>query len=349
MIRNVKDYGARGDGITDDTAAIAAAAQAGGSALALYFPAGDYQVTSFPALPSYANVFGDGADLSTIIYSGNSTLITLQNKHRVAFRHVGIFLTGAQGCAVRLSNCFRCSFSNVIVRGNHTAGTYPNYLGTKGFVLEQNTGATTVINCDINNLGYGLVTSCIQNYVTNTKFATNRISVLGTGNSDDAGLSITGCDFVSGTNPNNTATHIDIDGRANNWWLDSVWFEGADIAVRVGRAGGGGPMRFGMVNCKVAARSVCLDLQHCHRPELSNITLDNDPGASPQPLRIDATYVPEGSANNVVTGFNGGTVDYRVFPSGWRTDAAHILRAADGSRWRLTVDTAGQLRTTRAS
>ena len=42
-IANVKDYGAKGNGIADDTAAISAAISAGKSA---YFPAGTYNVTT---------------------------------------------------------------------------------------------------------------------------------------------------------------------------------------------------------------------------------------------------------------------------------------------------------------
>src|SRR6478735_3903658 len=40
---NVKDFGARGDGTADDTAAIVAAAVAGGD---VYFPAGRYKTTA---------------------------------------------------------------------------------------------------------------------------------------------------------------------------------------------------------------------------------------------------------------------------------------------------------------
>lgn len=47
-IANVKDYGAKGNGIADDTAAISAAISAGKSA---YFPAGTYNVTTVTKYP----------------------------------------------------------------------------------------------------------------------------------------------------------------------------------------------------------------------------------------------------------------------------------------------------------
>lgn len=59
---NVRDYGAVGDGVTDDTAAIqAAATKAEGKSL--YIPSGRYLLSSASVLlPSNVHVFGDGPD-----------------------------------------------------------------------------------------------------------------------------------------------------------------------------------------------------------------------------------------------------------------------------------------------
>lgn len=61
-IVNVKDFGAVGDGVTDDTAAIqAAASKAEGKSL--YIPSGRYLLSSASVLlPSNVHVFGDGPD-----------------------------------------------------------------------------------------------------------------------------------------------------------------------------------------------------------------------------------------------------------------------------------------------
>lgn len=61
-IINVKDFGAKGDGVTDDTAAIqAAASKAEGKSL--YIPSGRYLLSSASVLlPSNVHVFGDGPD-----------------------------------------------------------------------------------------------------------------------------------------------------------------------------------------------------------------------------------------------------------------------------------------------
>jgi hypothetical protein len=70
---SVRDFGAIGDGTTDDTAAINRALyelfareQIERVRRALYFPAGDYLVTSVIKIPSYAKLIGEGPESSTI-------------------------------------------------------------------------------------------------------------------------------------------------------------------------------------------------------------------------------------------------------------------------------------------
>jgi hypothetical protein len=73
---SVKDFGAVGDGVTDDTAAIQAAITAcsqnnqyGGACV--YLPAGKYKVTSTITIPAiYSSIRGDGAFLSQILANG---------------------------------------------------------------------------------------------------------------------------------------------------------------------------------------------------------------------------------------------------------------------------------------
>jgi hypothetical protein len=66
---NVKAYGATGDGVTDDTAAIQAACTA---ANGVFFPSGTYKVTTPVTLKSNNMVFGEGAS-SVILYTGTAT------------------------------------------------------------------------------------------------------------------------------------------------------------------------------------------------------------------------------------------------------------------------------------
>ncbi|WP_408637706.1 glycosyl hydrolase family 28-related protein [Nocardia bovistercoris] len=316
-VRNVRDFGAVGDGKADDTSALAAACRFDGAAPVVYLPAGDYKVTEWPDLPNYAVVYGDGADVTTVFCEKDTTLVALRGKQRIRFSRLGFYLTGPSATAIDLAECFRCSFDMVLVRGNHLSDNYPRYAKQRGIVLRDNTGGTAFMDCDINNFGVGLSTSCIQNYISSSKFTSNRIGVLGTGNDHNAGLSLTNMEFVSDTDPGTTDRHILIDGAANNWWLTNVWFEGAEVAVTVGAAGKGGPAQFGMVNCKVAARSVGVELNHCRQPYLANIGFDPDPGSRPAELRIDAAGCPDGTAVNLVSGL-GEDIDPAVFPQAWQ-------------------------------
>ncbi|MFI5718528.1 glycosyl hydrolase family 28-related protein [Nocardia sp. NPDC051750] len=316
-VRDVRAFGARGDGVADDTEALAAACRTDGPPPVVYLPAGEYRITAWPDLPDFAVVYGDGADATTVFCDQDTTLIDLAGKQRIRFARLGFFLTGPTATAVRLAQCFRCSFDSVLLRGNHLGDNHPRYLGQRGVVLEGNTGGTSFIDCDINNFGVGLSTSCIQNYVTSSKFAGNRVGVLGTGNDHNAGLALTNVEFVSDTDPGTTDRHLLIDGAANNWWLTNVWFEGAEVAVQVGTAGVGGPSQFGMVNCKVAARSCDIDLVYCRQPYLANIAFDADPGSRPIELRIDEAGCPEGIAVNLISGADT-EIGPAVFPRHWQ-------------------------------
>ncbi|MGW5381464.1 glycosyl hydrolase family 28-related protein [Nocardia sp. NPDC003963] len=316
-VHDIRAFGAVGDGKADDTAALAAACRTDDLPPVVYLPAGDYRITAWPDLPDGSVVYGDGADVTTVFCDRDTTLIDYAGKQRIRFARMGFYLTGPEATAIRLAQCFRCSFDTVLIRGNHLSDNWPRYAGQKGVVLEANTGGTSFIDCDINNFGIGLATSCIQNYVTSSKFSGNRIGVLGTGNDHNAGLAITNSEFVSDTDPATTDRHLFVDGAANNWWLTNIWFEGADIAVQVGAAGRGGPSQFGMVNCKVAARSCDIDLIYCRQPYLANIAFDADPGGSPAELRIDEAGCPEGIAVNLVSGA-GAEIGARVFPGNWQ-------------------------------
>lgn len=70
---SVKDFGAVGDGVADDTAAIQSAIDAMDAYSALYFPAGNYKVTSkitFDPPQNNVGFFGDGASATTLRYAG---------------------------------------------------------------------------------------------------------------------------------------------------------------------------------------------------------------------------------------------------------------------------------------
>jgi len=114
---NVKGalYGAKGDGVTDDTAAIAAAAlavhNAGGGTV--YFPAGTYMsntITFNNGTTGYfgVNFEGDGTNCSTIKKIGNGDLLVMSGP--------ATDTTGA-------THCRQCSIHNMRLHGNSKTGT----------------------------------------------------------------------------------------------------------------------------------------------------------------------------------------------------------------------------------
>ena len=73
-VLNVVDYGAVGDGTADDTVAINAALSAVTSGDAVYFPPGNYKITSQITFDKdNVCIFGDGSTQTIITYAGAST------------------------------------------------------------------------------------------------------------------------------------------------------------------------------------------------------------------------------------------------------------------------------------
>jgi hypothetical protein len=97
---SVKDFGAVGDGVTDDTDAINRALYQlycreinTQVRRALFFPAGSYRVTETIAIPSYARLYGDGANSSLIILdtvSDDSTLYPYVARYADSLQQTGI-------------------------------------------------------------------------------------------------------------------------------------------------------------------------------------------------------------------------------------------------------------------
>ena len=93
-IKTVKDYGAKGDGITDDTEAIKAAIAAESL---IYFPAGTYLITDSLHLDS-KNVVGADKAKSIIKKSGKTPLMFLGNRSSLAHLQL-TFSDDVEGCA----------------------------------------------------------------------------------------------------------------------------------------------------------------------------------------------------------------------------------------------------------
>ncbi len=157
---NVKDYGARGDGITNDTNAIQAAIDslpsAGGT---LYFPAGIYIVKA-SAAETYSilqlkqkqtRVFGGGVGISTIKVADNCpTYLWLMSGSRT-----GIDLTGLEICDLtfdhNIANNPITNEAEIMAWGEFTCGTY---LGSNVNIHDLEViNASSVNNIVVNGVG----------------------------------------------------------------------------------------------------------------------------------------------------------------------------------------------------
>lgn len=90
---NVKDYGAVGDNLTDDTAAIQAALTAG-AGNTVYFPKGSYRVTSGLSVPNRTTILGVGPVSSQVYYRTTATttnqLFDFDNVDNIYMNNIGL-------------------------------------------------------------------------------------------------------------------------------------------------------------------------------------------------------------------------------------------------------------------
>lgn len=152
--RNVKDFGAAGNGVADDTNAIKAALSACNDGDVLYFPAGTYVCDDSIALTKVIHVMGAGIGKTILTKSATpisgtcvyaradnckvSNLTVDGNKCGdygiLAYSATNLIvenvvITNRDGIGVGLSNCYRCILNNVNVDnvGNLQPAFYMGY------------------------------------------------------------------------------------------------------------------------------------------------------------------------------------------------------------------------------
>lgn len=168
---NAKDYGAAGDGVTDDTAALQAAANAvpatGGT---LYLPQGRYSVSATTLIKSLTRVVGDGwgsviaanaawqPGLQQLILNQNYAATSITD-HDISFENLAFDYTnapnvGGGGNPNAGRHCVSCRMvRNVQVRNClFTAGTLGN-------------NATAMVACDTT-----LVAGCVSHGTINASY-----------------------------------------------------------------------------------------------------------------------------------------------------------------------------------
>jgi len=215
---NVKDFGARGDGSTDDTESINRALYeiycrtiSPSSRKKLYFPAGTYMVRDGIRVPSYATLQGEGCNNSIIIQTADPNYVTYvlttadskqQVEGQVGYNSavlptdISISDIGfrATGDGIWISHCKNASFSRLKISG---AQNYPLTAGeeTVGFYI---IGASLTAPSDISitdtvveKFNYGIEqrsNESSRNVVINSTTFNNLYKGIKLGEDEDGGL-----------------------------------------------------------------------------------------------------------------------------------------------------------------
>ena len=195
---SVLDFGATGDGVTDDTAAINRALYQlycrevnPQIRRSLFFPAGVYRVTSVIKIPPYATLYGEGSDSSVIVMDDGvadyvaRTADSLQNigvnigdagatpPEYITVTNMGFTHLDPEQSVFLVQDAANCSFQNVGFRGTSTTADLVSdandsigvsFASTSGTVCEQ----ITFTGCVFSGLVWGINTNQQTKAVTVT-------------------------------------------------------------------------------------------------------------------------------------------------------------------------------------
>ena len=290
-----------------------AALPAGGGAISI--PAGTWNITTPLVIPSNVAIYGAGR-ATVLRYTGSGRFIDLTSKMFITLQNLRLSTptTTSAVTLLYLDGTFRCSFIGVCIDGTNVSGGLAPYT-QRGVELRGNAGDNRFINCDINNMGTGVATSCIMNYLLGCVLGSNRRGVHGDLGSYGAGISIDSCTFVS--NADITDYHISIDVEANKWWITNSWFEGSAVGIIVGQNTTGGPGQFGIANCTISATTAALIINVCKQAYLANLNMGKDVDATPTTLTFPYPLsASEGTAVNLIT-YNAFDYPASAFPPNW--------------------------------
>lgn len=287
---NVKssDYGALGDGSTDDTTAIAAAITAASSNGGIvYFPPGTYRVTSTLTLGAKVSLQGAGAGASLIaIDHASNNLLTYSNASTKDPQFIdGLQLYAAQSNSGKLITITATVFLNIIncyIGSSNQTGKCLHAASANAYVRVYGTGfeTNTAAHVDTSGGGGALLSGC--RFVFPATYNTTSVNI--------SGGALYNCIFYNGTVTAGTFTNVSISG--------SSAFGGVVSGCAFPNAGGATVTSISGVGSTVVTEVGCIYGTTVNRPTLtvspSNATHQTSPSLSRNQSRY---YVADNSAN----------------------------------------------------
>ena len=152
---NVKDFGAVGDGVADDTAAILACLNAAPLGAGVYFPGGDYKITDTLDMTGLERMtlFGDSWRGSNIRQATvDKTALKLPDTNNMIIKDLGFYGQNANttGWGIDTGGCARLSINRCMIEGW-------GYFGSGGGgIYVKDTIVLDVIDCQIGSCYYGI-------------------------------------------------------------------------------------------------------------------------------------------------------------------------------------------------
>jgi hypothetical protein len=139
-IVSVKDYGARGDGVTDDTAAIQAAIDSSAGFINVYFPNGTYKITSQITIANdRVMLYGDGSASRILFMPSASAVCFLFDKGSTSsvqntVRDLTFYSTDTtySKTAIKIVDISQCVFENIQTIFPHWYGNGSTFLHILG-------------------------------------------------------------------------------------------------------------------------------------------------------------------------------------------------------------------------
>lgn len=252
-IFSVKDFGAVGDGVANDTAAINAAITAASGGNTVYFPKGTYLTTGLHQITGAIQILGAGYGASIIrtthatndiFIVGTGTVLSVAN---VAIRDLTFnsSVTRTDGAAIKFNGAYLCEAT-----GNTIQGMF------RGITC---TGSTAIIFIERNYIASPVATTGIGIYLTggsNDVYMTNNFIIGDAGTQPSAGILMDNCNGIYGYNTGtfqaNSGLYI---SPGNGQLVENIFFQesafdtGAGTGVTLAPSGTGAIRRVQFNSC----------------------------------------------------------------------------------------------------